>query len=338
MIEVAEQIQAAHRRIAAHNDDRGEVRCVIVSRTYDASLSEVWDACTNAKRIARWFLPVTGDLRSGGRYQLEGNAGGTINRCDSATGFSASWEFGGEITWIELSLAPNEGDTTLLELIHIVPADEKWAKFGPGTVGLGWDLALIGLAAHLASTDGERGIPPTWAEGDEGIHSIRLSSEQWHQANLAAGAKPDDAHAAAERTTAFGSRPLLTPLLMSENALTSGPLRLEEDRSAEFILTTEPPAESRPTSRLEGRSSDFGLPTIPRRRCVDRWNLGCHERTPSRTTCHPRRSTGMGDSGRRWRRSAGWASQVEAGAGAREIRLIGCLRVSRTAFSRLSWR
>ena len=30
------------------------------------------------ERIPRWFLPVSGDLRLGGRYQLEGNAGGEV--------------------------------------------------------------------------------------------------------------------------------------------------------------------------------------------------------------------------------------------------------------------
>jgi hypothetical protein len=39
---------------------------------YPASQSDLWDAVTNADRIPRWFLPVSGDLRLGGHYQLEG--------------------------------------------------------------------------------------------------------------------------------------------------------------------------------------------------------------------------------------------------------------------------
>ena len=45
----------------------------------------MWDACTDPERIGRWFLPVSGDLRLGGRYQLEGNAGGEILRCEPPT-------------------------------------------------------------------------------------------------------------------------------------------------------------------------------------------------------------------------------------------------------------
>ncbi|MGH9223767.1 MAG: hypothetical protein ACRD2W_08260 [Acidimicrobiales bacterium] len=50
-------------------------RVVSISRTYDTTVEDLFDACTSAERIPRWFLPVTGNLRVGGRYQLAGNAG-----------------------------------------------------------------------------------------------------------------------------------------------------------------------------------------------------------------------------------------------------------------------
>ena len=41
-------------------------------------------------------------------------------------------------------------DRTLLELEHAaVVDDEWWATYGPGAVGVGWDLTLLGLAMHL---------------------------------------------------------------------------------------------------------------------------------------------------------------------------------------------
>jgi hypothetical protein len=61
-----------------------------VSQTYEGTLDDLWDACTNPKRIPRWFLPVSGDLRVGGRYQLEGNASGTIERCDPPNSFAGA--------------------------------------------------------------------------------------------------------------------------------------------------------------------------------------------------------------------------------------------------------
>src|ERR1700728_350314 len=104
MIKVIEQLEAAHRRVASLKDDRRERRSAVISRTYLATIGEVWAACTNPERVARWSIPVSGELRAGGGYQFEGNAGGSIDRCDPPTGFSASWEFGDEITWIELRL------------------------------------------------------------------------------------------------------------------------------------------------------------------------------------------------------------------------------------------
>jgi hypothetical protein len=47
-----------------------------------ASADQVWDACTNPERIPHWFLPVSGDLRLHGRFHLQDNASGTIERCD----------------------------------------------------------------------------------------------------------------------------------------------------------------------------------------------------------------------------------------------------------------
>jgi len=109
MIEVEQQINAVRRRVGTRVLEAGEARTVTVSQEYDATVDDVWDACTNAERLPRWFLPVSGDLRLGGRYQFEGNAGGTVQECDPPHSLAATWEYGGEVSWIELRLAPTPG-------------------------------------------------------------------------------------------------------------------------------------------------------------------------------------------------------------------------------------
>ena len=104
MIDVVHQINAVQRRVGARTLAAGEARTVVVSQTYDAAVEDVWDACTSAERIPRWFLPVSGELKLGGRYQLEGNAGGTIERCDPPKSFFVTWEFGGQVSWVEVRL------------------------------------------------------------------------------------------------------------------------------------------------------------------------------------------------------------------------------------------
>jgi uncharacterized protein YndB with AHSA1/START domain len=205
MIDVKHQINEVRREVGSRVLEAGDARLVTVSQTYQGTLDDVWDACTNPERIPRWFLPVSGDLRVGGRYQLQGNAGGTVERCDPPHSFFATWEIGGETSWIEVRLADESEGRVRFELEHIAHvSDERWAQFGPGAVGIGWDLALIGLVRHLSSGEPvDPGQAMAWMASDDGRQFIELSSELWEQASIAAGTPTREAHGAAERVFAF---------------------------------------------------------------------------------------------------------------------------------------
>lgn len=205
MIDVKHQINEVRREVGSRVLEAGEARVITVSQTYPGSVDDVWDACTNPERIPRWFLPVSGDLRVGGHYQLEGNASGTIKHCDPPNSFAATWEFGGETSWIEVRLSEQPGGRTRLELEHVAHvADELWARFGPGAAGVGWDLALMGLTLHLS---GGESVDPqqsaAWLASDDGRQFVAYSSGQWAEASIAAGTPAGEAQAAAERTTGF---------------------------------------------------------------------------------------------------------------------------------------
>ncbi|OUC95478.1 SRPBCC family protein [Streptosporangium minutum] len=204
MIDVTQQINAVRREVGKRVLEAGEARIVTVSQTYEADVEDVWDACTDPERISRWFLPVSGDLRLNGRYQLQGNASGRIERCDPPASFSATWEYGGNVSWIEVRLTSASGGGTRFELEHTAHVDdEQWAQFGPGVVGIGWDLGLMGLATHLSS--GQAVDPQesaAWTASDQGRQFMSLSSRQWCDASIAAGTDGAEARAAADRTTA----------------------------------------------------------------------------------------------------------------------------------------
>jgi uncharacterized protein YndB with AHSA1/START domain len=208
MIDVVHQINAVQRRVGTRTLAAGEARTVIVSQSYDAAVEDVWDACTNAERIPRWFLPVSGELRLGGRYQLEGNAGGTVERCDPPKSFFLTWEFGGQVSWVEVRLtaeaAAGAAARTRLEIEHIAHVDDDtWAQFGPGAVGIGWDSAILGLSLYLS---GGPALDPAegaaWAASDEGRRFMTLSGERWGEAYVASGADEAQARGMAERTIA----------------------------------------------------------------------------------------------------------------------------------------
>jgi uncharacterized protein YndB with AHSA1/START domain len=199
-----EQAGSVTRRVGSRMIHAGEARTVVIGRTYDATVEDVWDACTNPERIPRWFLPVTGELHEGGRYQVQGNAGGVIERCEPPRGFAATWEFGGQVSWIELRLSEAAEGGTRLELEHIAHVDDHWAQFGPGAVGVGWDLALLGLTRHLATGAAlDPRTATTFPASEEGRQFIEESSRGWCEAAIAAGADAAEATTAAERTYAF---------------------------------------------------------------------------------------------------------------------------------------
>ncbi|MQM28136.1 SRPBCC family protein [Glycomyces albidus] len=192
------------REIRTGERDGEPTKVLVARRAYRADQADVWDALTSAERLPRWFLPVSGDLEVGGRYQFEGNAGGVVERCDAPDSLAVTWEFGGGMSWLEVRLSKLEGGTSL-ELVHEAPVDpEMWRQFGPGAVGVGWDGAIHGLGVHLAT-----GVPldpaafEAFMVSPEGVAYARLLAGAWAEAAIADGDDPEAAQAAAEAVVGF---------------------------------------------------------------------------------------------------------------------------------------
>ena len=83
IIDIAEQIGAISRKVTQQQTGSGETVAVMLQRRYPADQADVWEAITDPVRVRRWFLPITGDLREGGNFQLEGNASGDIITCEA---------------------------------------------------------------------------------------------------------------------------------------------------------------------------------------------------------------------------------------------------------------
>jgi uncharacterized protein YndB with AHSA1/START domain len=203
-MDIRPEVEATRREVAMRTAEGTELTVATIARTYPTDVADLWAACTDPERIPRWFLPVSGELTVGGHYQLEGNAGGTITACDPPQGFDATWEFGGQVSWIELRITP-DGDGARFALNHIAPIDpEFWGTYGPGAVGVGWDLGLLGLAEHLRSGVAvSPGEFEAWSVSDEGREFITAAGFDWGTASEAVGIAPDDARARARRTIAF---------------------------------------------------------------------------------------------------------------------------------------
>jgi uncharacterized protein YndB with AHSA1/START domain len=192
-------------------DDRqylGKTALVAVAiRSYDTTVEDLWDAITTPERLARWFTAIEGDLRVGGRYQLKGNAGGTITRCERPNAIELTWEIMGGTSWVNLQLEA-DGKRARLTLEHIAHKDgigeEHLKKYGPAAVGIGWDLSLFGLELHVEKPDAPRDHEAieAWTQSVDGKAFMRASGEAWGAAHAATGEEPEEARAKAERTIA----------------------------------------------------------------------------------------------------------------------------------------
>lgn len=211
-MDVNAQIAATERVVSTADVEGTPSYAQTLTRSFPSPIDDVWDAVTSIERIPRWFLPVSGDLRLGGSYQLEGNAGGEIRSCEPPSGgrasYSITWGMGGDPAIVTVTLTEVDATTTRLELGSIIAADAlppgMWQTYGPGAMGVGFDMGILGLGLYIA---GDTSVTPetgaAWQVSDEGKAFTRRAADAWAGAHEAGGASADAARAAADATYAF---------------------------------------------------------------------------------------------------------------------------------------
>jgi uncharacterized protein YndB with AHSA1/START domain len=177
MIDIDSQLNAIHREVERQPaaGGAGERVSVLLRRGYDTPIQDVWDAVTQPDRIQRWLMPISGELRVGGTFQLEGNAGGEILTCEPPRLLRVT--FGDPNSIVEVRLTSQDGGDTVLELEHTVPIELAQSGAGALYVGPGWDGALLGLGLFLR---GEAvGDPVAAANSPEAREFSRQSVHAW---------------------------------------------------------------------------------------------------------------------------------------------------------------
>jgi Activator of Hsp90 ATPase homolog 1-like protein len=154
---------------------------------------------TDPDRMKRWFMPISGDLRVGGSFQLEGNAGGEIISCEPPHLLRVT--FGGPTSIVELRLSPDGDDETVLELEHSVPLEIAQSVAGALFVGPGWDGAFLGLDLYLRGDVVDD--PVAAANSPEAQAFSKESVQAWTAVVESSGAVgPDEIAAAREMSLA----------------------------------------------------------------------------------------------------------------------------------------
>ncbi|MGZ6697530.1 MAG: SRPBCC domain-containing protein [Solirubrobacteraceae bacterium] len=133
----------------------GEARVAVFTRTYPTMVEDLWDACTNPERLARWYVPVSGDLRAGGTFEQVNMGSGTIVVCDAPRLLKLSLGGGADEIEVRLSEGPEDGTATL-ELAHATTLDSH--EIGGQMydaifcMGGGYYPRLLALDLHLRGT------------------------------------------------------------------------------------------------------------------------------------------------------------------------------------------
>ena len=158
--------------------------------------ARLWPLLTTPRALAHWFGPVDGELREGGRFEAPGGAGGRILQVQEPHRLGLTWRRGAEGAEEDpllVQLDPEDDGTTRLVLRHTALLDaEEFARTGPGSLALGWELALLALAAHTDGWHATCLVPvpspgPDWLHGPEGGTYVRAWAVRWAAEAVAAG-------------------------------------------------------------------------------------------------------------------------------------------------------
>ena len=198
MIDIATQLKAIDREVTRRHGPAGEEVSVRIRRTYDAVIADVRDALSDPERMKRWILPVSAERQAGGSFQLEGNAGGEILRCEPPRLLKVT--FGAPTSLVELRLSAEGEDRTTLELEHTVPIELAQSGAGSLYVGPGWDGGFVALDLYLRDEIGDDD-PVAVANSAEGQELSRQSVDSWVAVVRASGTATADEIAAATRTS-----------------------------------------------------------------------------------------------------------------------------------------
>jgi uncharacterized protein YndB with AHSA1/START domain len=136
----------------ALDEQRGTIR---VEDVYDTDIDDLWEACTDPKRLARWIAEVTGDLRVGGSiratFTSTWTGPGRIEVCDRPHHLLLTMEPGtDDEAQIEAWLATEDDKTRLVVEERGLPLAELHFH------GAGWQAHLEDLGRSLT------GSPSAW--------------------------------------------------------------------------------------------------------------------------------------------------------------------------------
>ncbi|MBW8731079.1 MAG: SRPBCC family protein [Terrabacter sp.] len=150
-------------------DRDGDEVVVVFDRHYATAPDDLWRACTEPDRLARWFAPVAGDLSQGGEFTIHFDDGDVprcrILTCERPTRLVWEWPIGGVRTVVTVEVGA-DGEGSRLVLRHARLTDGQVAGYAAG-----WDTYVRALDAHVDGTPA-----PDWGATWSALHELYSDS------------------------------------------------------------------------------------------------------------------------------------------------------------------
>jgi hypothetical protein len=137
---------------------------------------------------------MSGDLRLGGNFSFEGNAGGTILRCEPPRPIRVTWAYEDRaVDEVEVRLSAADDDSTVLEIEHatvtgLVEWEGQMLDVIP-RVGAGWEVPLTYSLAKFLRGELPDAPSSEWYQPKEEVAELEKRSEAAWKALVAADAR-----------------------------------------------------------------------------------------------------------------------------------------------------
>jgi len=145
----------------------GDTVAVVFDRHYPTTPDDLWQACTDPERLARWFAPVSGDLRPGGRFTIHFDDADTpscrVVTCEAPTRLVWEWPVRDVPSLVTVEVSEDgQGSRLVLRHDRLRQLDDLGRRAGARGLGelldvlggpgcLGGQIAPAELALHVVA-------------------------------------------------------------------------------------------------------------------------------------------------------------------------------------------
>jgi uncharacterized protein YndB with AHSA1/START domain len=153
------------KQVLGRIERSGDVVAVVFDRRYATTVDDLWRACTDPARLARWFAPVSGELREGGAFTIHFDDADTpacrVLACEPPARLAWEWPVGDATTVVTAELS-SDGDGARLVLRH-----ERLSPGQAAGYAAGWDTYVRRLEADLSGA-----AMPDWDATWSALHPL----------------------------------------------------------------------------------------------------------------------------------------------------------------------